>query len=159
MLEHAAFGPAHIGIGHALQRQRQGLDDKIVDREFVRRLAVFVLRRDAVDLLARLQKIADVAVNRQVKMRDGLHRCGEPRGDRAAHPVMRHDLVTAFLIKRTNLLIGHGRRDHRRGTSRGCSGRRTQTLTFARYRHIAGDDAAMRSRALDAADVEARFFR
>ena len=74
VLEHAAFGPAHVGVGNALQRQRQRLDDEIVDRKLVGRLAVLVLGRGGVDLLARGQELADVAVHRQVEMRDGLHR-------------------------------------------------------------------------------------
>ena len=53
VLEHSAFGPAHIGVRHALQRERQRLDDEVVDRELVGRLAVLVLRRGGVDLLAR----------------------------------------------------------------------------------------------------------
>jgi hypothetical protein len=53
VLEHAALGPGHVGVRHALQRQRQRLDDEVVDRELVGRLAVLVLRRGGVDLLAR----------------------------------------------------------------------------------------------------------
>ena len=67
-----AFGPAHIGVGDALQRERQRLDDEVVDRELVGRLAVLVLGRGGVDLLARGRELADVAVDRQVEMRDGL---------------------------------------------------------------------------------------
>src|SRR5258705_370500 len=53
MLEHAAFGPGGVGVRHALQRERERLDDKVVDRELVGGLAVLVLGCDGVDLLAR----------------------------------------------------------------------------------------------------------
>ena len=70
VLEHAAFGPGHVGVGHALQRQRQRLDDEVVDRELVDGLAVG-LGGGSVDLLACGQQLADIAVEREIEMRDG----------------------------------------------------------------------------------------
>src|SRR5882724_11440134 len=74
VLEHAGFGPAHIAIGFSLQRDRHRLDDEIVDRELVERLLLLVLRRRGVDFLTRGEQFADIAVDRQVEMRDSLHR-------------------------------------------------------------------------------------
>ena len=54
VLEHAGLGPADIGVRHPLQRQRQRLDDEIVDRNLVGRLAVLVFRRCCVDFFARV---------------------------------------------------------------------------------------------------------
>ena len=71
MLEHAAPGPGGVGVGHALQRERKRFDDEIVDRELPEGLAILVLRRGAVDLLARGQETADVAIDREVEVRDG----------------------------------------------------------------------------------------
>ena len=74
MLEHAAFGPGDVGVGHALQRERQRLDDEVVDRDLVGGLAVLVLRRGGVDLLARGQELVDIAVDREIEVRDRLLR-------------------------------------------------------------------------------------
>src|SRR6516164_6650147 len=158
VLEHAGFGPAHIGVWNALQRERQGLDDEIVDRKLVRGLAILVHRRGAIDLLARLQKFAYVAIDGEIEMRNRLYRCSEPRGDGAAHTVMRHELVAAVLVKRADLLIGYRRRDHGSGTAGRSGRRRAQAAAFARGRDIAGDHAAMRSRTLDTADFDAHLF-
>ena len=153
------FGPAHIGVGNALQRERQRLDDEIIDRKLVGRLAVFVLRRGGVDLLARGHQPADIAIDRVIEMRNGLHRGGQPLRDGAAHAVMRHDFVAAFLIERADLLIGHRRRDRGRRAAGGSrAGARKPLPDFAPL-DIAGDDAAMRSRALHAAEVETGLFR
>src|SRR5579859_5327395 len=107
VLEHAGLGPAHVAIWYALQRNRHRLDDEVVDRELVERLLLLVLWCRSVDLLARGEQLADVAVDRQIEMRNRLHRGREPLGDRAAHPVMWHHLVTAGLEQRENLLVGH----------------------------------------------------
>ena len=80
VLEHGAFGPGHVGVGHALERKRERLDHEIVDRNLVGRLAVLVLAGGGVDLLARRQELADVAVDRKVEMRD---RSASPRAGAA----------------------------------------------------------------------------
>ena len=72
VLQHAGFGPAHIGIRDSLQCEPQRLDDEIVDRELVGGLAVLVLRRLRVDLLACGGELADVAIDGEIEMRDGL---------------------------------------------------------------------------------------
>src|SRR5262252_6810339 len=159
VLEHAGFGPTYIGVGHALKRERQRFDGKVVDRELVSGLTVLVLRCDGVDLLACLQKLADIAIDREIKMRDGLHRSSEPRCDCAPHAVMRDDFVAAVLIERADLLVAHCRRDHWRRSWRGrCPGRRPQTTPFSRRRHVTGDNAAMRAGSLDAANFDPRLF-
>src|SRR6478736_4927119 len=53
VLEHAAFGPAHVAIRNPLQRDRHRLDDEIVHRELVERLLFLVLGCRSIDLLAR----------------------------------------------------------------------------------------------------------
>ena len=93
VLEHAALGPRGVGVGHALQRECKRFDDKIVDRELPERLAILVLRRGAVDLLARGQETADVAIDREVEVRDGKAGLREPLGDDPSHAVVRHELV------------------------------------------------------------------
>ena len=113
VLEHAAFGPGHVRVRDALQRERERLDDEVVDRELVGRLAVLVLGRGGVDFLARGQKLADVAVDRQVEVRDGLLRLDQPPRDDLAHVVVRDDLVAALFEQRPDLVVGrslrHGR--------------------------------------------------
>ena len=45
VLQHRAFGPRDVGLRHAHQRQRQRLDDEVIDRDLVGGLAVLVLGR------------------------------------------------------------------------------------------------------------------
>ncbi len=153
VLEHPAVGPAHIAIGNLLQRDRHRLDDEIVHRELVERLLVLVGRRLLVDLLACGQQFADVAIDRQIEMRDGLHRGGQALRDRAPHAVMRHDLVGALLEQRPDLLIRHRRRKRRPARRR--SRRRLQALAGFRLVDVARDDAAMRPGADDAGNLDA----
>ena len=40
VLDHVAVGPGDVGVRHVAQRQRHGLDDHVVDRELVGRLAI-----------------------------------------------------------------------------------------------------------------------
>ena len=123
VLEHAAFGPAHIAVRHLLQRDRHRLDDEVVDRELVERLLFLVLGRRRVDLLARGEQLADVAVDGEIEGRNGLRRRGQALRDGAAHAVMRHDLVGALFEQREDLLVGHRRRDARaprRGAAAGA---------------------------------------
>ena len=157
VLEHAGIGPAHVGVRHALQSQRQRLDDEIVDRKLVGRLAVLVLGRRGVDLLARLEQLADVAVDGQVEMRNGLHRRREPLRNGAAHAVVRHEIVAAVVVERADLLVRHRRRDER--CAGGRCGRRAQALARFCRLDIAGDDAAVRAGALDAAEFDVGVFR
>ena len=97
VLEHTAFGPGHVGVGHPLQRERQRLDDEVVDRELVGGLAVLVLGRGGVDLLARGQELADVAVEREIEMRNGLLRLHEALRNDLAHVVVWNDLIAVRL--------------------------------------------------------------
>ena len=156
VLEHAAFGPAHIAVGNPLQRDRHRLDDEVVDRELVERLLFLVLWRRGVDLLARREQLADVAIHRQVEMRNGLHRSGQPLRDGAAHAVMRDDLVAARFEQRagsacpTSTARSPARRRRRR-----C--RRFQALAGFGVLDIARDDAAMRAGAVDARELDAGF--
>ena len=151
VLEHAALGPAHVGVGHALQRQRQRLDDEVVDRELVGRLAVLVLRRGGVDLLARGQQLADLAVDRQVEMRDGLLRlrsgaarwCGACR--RAARPRSCPPRTARGPVRPTS--TARWRRG--RGAAAGAPAR-LHALAGLRAFDVARDDAAVRAGALDA---------
>src|SRR5581483_7779975 len=146
---------------HALQGERQRLDDKVVDRKLVGRLAVLVLAsffgRGGVDLLARFKELADIAVNGEIKMRNGLHRSGEPLRDSAAHAIMRHELVAALVVQRADLLIRHGRRDERRRGACWCRWRAgcTQATSGFRFLDIARNHAAMWAGAGNAADIDA----
>ena len=122
VLEHAGFGPGHVGVGHPDQRQRHRLDDEVVDRELPGRLAVGALGRGGVDVLARRQQLVDGAGDREVEMRDRLLRQHQALGDDLAHVVVGHDLVGAGLEQRADLVVG--RRLHR--SRRGCRRRRPQ---------------------------------
>src|SRR5258705_334397 len=84
VLEHAAVGPAHIAVGNPLQRDGERLDGEIIDRELVERFLFLVLWRRGIDLLARREQLADIAVHRQIKMRHRLYRGGEPLRNGAA---------------------------------------------------------------------------
>src|SRR5262245_63520860 len=104
--EQRSFGPGHVGVRDALKRERKRLDDEIVDRNLVGRLAVLVLRRSGVDLLARGQELVDIALEREIEMRDGELRFEEAPRDHLADIVVRDDVVRAGLEQRTDLLVG-----------------------------------------------------
>src|SRR5215831_19217402 len=91
--EHGAFGPGHVGVRDALERERKRLDDEIVDRNLVGRLAVLVLRRGGVDLLARRHELTDIALEREIEMRDGKLRFEEAPRDHLADIVVRDGVV------------------------------------------------------------------
>ena len=78
-----------------MQGERERLDHEIVERELVGGLVVLVLGRGAVDLFARGEKFCNVAVDRQIEMRDGLRRFEQAAGDDLSHRVVRHRLKTA----------------------------------------------------------------
>ena len=63
---------------HPLQRQRQRLDDEIVDRKPVDRLAVLSFGARIVRLLAHLQQRIHADVGGEIEMRDGLLRLRQP---------------------------------------------------------------------------------
>ena len=90
-------------------------------------------------------------------MRNGLGRSGQPLRNSPAHAVVRNELVASFFVERANLLIAHCRRDGGATSGRTCGrrGRRAQTLALLRRRYVAGDDAAMRTRAGNAAELDA----
>src|SRR6185312_8906380 len=100
VLEHAAFGPTHVRIRNSLECERESLDDEVVDRKLVRGLAVLVLGRSRIDLLACRQELADIAIYCQVKMRNRLNRSRQALSDRASHAIVRHERVRVWLIKR-----------------------------------------------------------
>ena len=110
--QHAGVGPRGVGRGHLLQRQRQRLDDEVVDGQLVG--ARPVLGRGAVHALARPQQLVEAAVDAQVEVRDGLLRLRQPLRNDPAHAVVRHDLVGALLVKREDLVVGHRLRRERR---------------------------------------------
>src|SRR5215468_10785674 len=105
MLEHAAFGPGDVGVGYPLHCKRQRLDDEIVDRELVGRLAILVLRRGRVDLLARSEQLAYIAVEREIEMRDGELRLDQAARDHLAYVVVRDDIVAAGFEESTDLVV------------------------------------------------------
>src|SRR5262249_30543105 len=122
--EQGAFGPGHVGVRDALERERKRLDDEIVDRNLVGRLAVLVLRRGGFDLLARRHELTDIALEREIEMRDGKLRFEEAPRDHLADIVVRDCVVRAGLEQRADLLVGgrlHGRRERAGGGRRGGS--------------------------------------
>src|SRR5882672_4023194 len=149
MLEHAAFGPGGVGVRHALQRERERLDDEVVDRELVGGLTVLVLGCGGLDLLARGEELAIVAVEREIEMRDGELRFDQPARDHLADIVVRDDVVAARLEQRANLVIGWHRQRER------CCRSRREALAGSRCLDIARDDAAMRTGAPDATELDA----
>jgi hypothetical protein len=106
VVEDGVAGPSGISSGDLLQRGGPGFDDEVVDRDLVDRLA-FLHRGGVVDLLAGIEQRVDLAVQRQVEMRDGLLGLGEAGGDDLAHAVVGHDLVAAFFVESEHLLLGH----------------------------------------------------
>ena len=95
--EHGPFGPGHIGVRNALERERERFDDKVVDRNLVGGLAVLVLRRGGVDLFARRDELADVALEREIEMRNSELRFDKAPRDHLADIVVRDGLVRAGL--------------------------------------------------------------
>src|SRR4029079_10415865 len=100
-----------------------------------------------IDLLARVEQTADVAVDGEIEGRNALRGRCQALCDGAAHAVVRHDLVGTFLEQRKYLLVRHRRRDRRRCTR--CRGWRLQALAGFRTLELAGDAAAVRSRDVD----------
>jgi hypothetical protein len=64
----AVSGPAHIGIGDADQRQRQRLDDEIIDRDLIAGLPSLSFGAAALIASRRLASV-EVAIGSQIKMR------------------------------------------------------------------------------------------
>jgi pyruvate dehydrogenase E2 component (dihydrolipoamide acetyltransferase) len=153
-------GAAQIAPAMSDQQVRALYEDgsyEVIDRKLVGRFAVFVLRRDGVDFLARDKQPADIAIDRQIEMRNRLRRRSQALRDRAPHAVVRNDFVAAVLIERPHLLIGQ-RRCNLRCTSRRGRGRRLQSLAGLRVINIAGDDTTMRTGTLHRCNIEARVF-
>ena len=110
-----------------------------------------------VDLLARRQQLSDIAIHRQVEMRNRLHRSRQTLGDRASHAIVRHEFVRVRLIQRQNLLVGHGWRHGHPLRSAGSG--RAQALARLRGIDVARNHAAVRTRALHAAEIDAGLLR
>ena len=159
VLEHSALSPGHIRVGHTLQRHGQRLDDEVIDRNLVGRLAVFVFRSGGVDLLAQRQKRIELAVDCEIEMRDRLLGLDQTTRNRLAHRIMRDFLERTRLEEFPDGRIGHALR-RTAGRSRRCrrrrSGRSDSPTASDGGFHIALDDAAMRARALDPGEINAR---
>src|ERR1700683_5550800 len=98
----AVAGPYRIRRRHALQRQREGADEKIVEREFEQRVAVCVLRGSGIGLLAQGDQPPDVDVGDEKEVRNGL-RLRKSGRDGVAHAVERYFLVGASGVQRFDL--------------------------------------------------------
>src|SRR5205823_9901105 len=106
-----------------------------------------VLGRRGVDLLARGKELADIAVEREIEMRDGELGLDQPARDQLADVVVRDDVVAARLEQRADFFVGwHWQREC-------CRGGR-EALTGARRLDIARDDAAMWTGAGDAIELD-----
>ena len=142
----AVAGPHRVRRRHALQGERQRLDDEVVDRELVGRF-VALLRRAGVRLLAQLEQRVELDVHREIEMRDGLLGFGQPRGDGLAHAVERHFLVVDALVERLDL---RGRRARRH-----CGPGRASRAARDRRLDVGRDDAAVRTRAAEPRQIDA----
>src|SRR6478672_971843 len=91
--ENTVARPYRVGSSDALERSRPGLDDEIVERELERRLAILVLWRGGIGLLAHRDQAAGIEIGCQIKMRDRPLGFDQPRRDGAAHGVERHFLI------------------------------------------------------------------
>src|SRR6476620_8277085 len=54
------------------------------------------------------KSLTDIAIHRQIEMRNGLHRRGQALGNGAAHAIMRNHFVAARLERREDLLVQIG---------------------------------------------------
>mmetsp|Transcript_10498 Transcript_10498/g.42445 ORF Transcript_10498/g.42445 Transcript_10498/m.42445 type:complete len:452 (+) Transcript_10498:266-1621(+) len=72
-----AVDPRRVGARHISQRERDGLDDDVVHRDFDPELRL--------ERLAELGDLAEVDADRGVRVRHGLPRLGESLGDDLAH--------------------------------------------------------------------------
>ncbi len=165
-----------MAAGHGLQRHGQRLDDEIVERELEGARAV--LRRHGVQPRAGGEQRVELAVDRQIEMRDGLLRQREPFGDEAAHGVVRHDVIRPGIVEREHLAVGESARRLRRllpdqlvaaslgrvfdrvrlGVHRLDRLGRTQGLARGKL-DVGFDDAAMRARAVERCKVEPELAR
>ena len=92
-----------FAAGTRCKRQRQRLDDEVVDRELVGRARRPCLRRAGIGLLAERQQLVHLDVGGEIEMRDGLLGLDQPARDGRAHAVERHLLVSHALIERLDL--------------------------------------------------------
>src|SRR4029077_10398632 len=127
---------------YALKRKSERLDDEIVDRDLVGRLAFLVLAGGGGDLFAGGDELVDVAVHREIEMRDGQLRLEQAARDHFADVVVRNDLIRTRFEQGPDLVVGrhlHGERgrDRRGGRSRGGK----PLARFGRF-DVARDDAA-----------------
>ena len=157
--QRAGFRPGDVGGRHLRQRQRQRLDDEVVDRELVGARAL--LGRGRVHALAGAQQLVDAAIDGQIEVRDGLLGQGQALGDDLAHAVVRHDLVGALLVERQDLVVGHGlraecRRRARRPGARRCRPWAARAAALERRLDVALDDAPVRARAGERRKIDAR---
>ena len=152
------FRPGDVGGRHLRQRQRQRLDDEVVDRELVGARAV--LGRRGVHALAGAQQFVDAAVDRQMEVRDGLLRQRQALGDDLAHAVVRDDVVGALLVERQDLVVRHAAAARMR---RAAASAATAVPALARRRappfcerrlDVALDDAPVRAGARERRKVE-----
>ena len=84
-------------------------------------------------------------------MRDGLRRLCQPRGDGLAHAVERDFLVARRLVQRLDLLGARTFGQRRRRARRGRDGRTRSAF------HVARNDAAVRTGAAQARQIDAGF--
>ena len=159
VLDHGAFRPGDVGIRHVTQRKGQRLDDHVVDRKLVGRLAV-LFGSSRIELCAQRQKRIQFAIHGNVEMRNRLLGFDQTLGDDLAHAVMRHQLVGALFEQLENrfvrLTLGEGRS---RCASSCCCRSGFRTTGSGSLFHVGLDDATMRAGTGDGRKIETGFLR
>ncbi len=129
------------------QRHGRGLHDEVIDRQLVGRDLVFAFRGGGIHFLARRHQGIEIAVHRQVVMRDQrLSRC-QALGDGLAHGIVRRLYITAGRIEQPRIRQRRHARNACATRGGGCTGSSRPGGAGFRALHIGLDDTAARAAA------------
>ena len=107
-------------------------------------------------ITAQRKQRVDLAIDRQIKMRNGGFRFDQPAGNGLTHIVVRDEFVGAFLEELQHRVVGHRLGGRSRRGTRGLRRRRCLRAAAGNCRvHVRLDDASMRTGALHARNVDA----